>query len=323
MVGSSGRWSSRARALPKRVHRSRPGHHAGGNRHVRRWWSNSFSWLRYQPTARSVAGIVSDSVGAAASGESASSRLRASYPGVVALSGDGGGPGGGILKPGAIPAVAFAAVRGSEYPPGSYRTDRKKGVPLPGFTYAVSGDRCLAPARIGGAWELRSYDQEAASSGPSGCDVRRSWCHPVACAGPAGGEGLLGGLIAECARRNETDRSLTAIRLIGGGYDVQTMPDTKPKRTRRSFTDEFKAGAVRLVLDEGKTVGAAARDLDLTESSLRNWVEHARADRTKGKTGLTTAEREELARLRKENRILQEERDILKKAAAFFAKQSR
>ena len=57
---------------------------------------------------------------------------------------------------------------------------------------------------------------------------------------------------------------------------------------------------------------AAARDLGLTESSLRNWVEQARADRTKGKTGLTTAEREELARLRKENRVLQEERDILK-----------
>lgn len=72
------------------------------------------------------------------------------------------------------------------------------------------------------------------------------------------------------------------------------------------------AGAVRLVLDEGKTIGAVARDLDLTPSSLANWVKHARADRTQGKTGLTTAEREELARLRKENRILQEERDILK-----------
>ncbi len=60
------------------------------------------------------------------------------------------------------------------------------------------------------------------------------------------------------------------------------------------------AGAVRLVLDEGKTIGAGSRDLDLTP-----------------------AEREELARLRKENRILAEERDILKKAAAFFAKQSR
>jgi transposase len=101
------------------------------------------------------------------------------------------------------------------------------------------------------------------------------------------------------------------------------MPDTKPRRTRRGFTDDFKAGAIRLVLDEGQTVAAAARDLGLTESSLRNWVEQARADRTKGKTALTTAEREELARLRKENRVLQEERDILKKAAAFFAKQSR
>ena len=80
---------------------------------------------------------------------------------------------------------------------------------------------------------------------------------------------------------------------------------------------------MRLVLDEGKTVSAAARDLDLTETALREWVKRAQADRSKGRTGLTTAEREELARLRKENRILQEERDILKKATAFFAKQSR
>jgi transposase len=95
------------------------------------------------------------------------------------------------------------------------------------------------------------------------------------------------------------------------------------RRARRRFTEEFRAGAVRLVLDEGKTIGAVARELDLTPSSLGNWVRYAQADRTKGKTGLTTAEREELARLRKENRILTEERDILKKAAAFFAKQSR
>ena len=95
------------------------------------------------------------------------------------------------------------------------------------------------------------------------------------------------------------------------------------RRPRRHFSDEFKAGAVRLVLDEGKTVGAVARELDLTETALRTWVERARADRTGGKTGLTTAEREELARLRKENRILHEEREILKKATAFFAKQSR
>jgi transposase len=95
------------------------------------------------------------------------------------------------------------------------------------------------------------------------------------------------------------------------------------RRARRQFTEEFMAGAVRLVLDEGKTIGAVARELDLTPSSLANWVRYARADRTHGKTGLTAVEREELARLRKENRILAEERDILKKAAAFFAKQSR
>ena len=102
---------------------------------------------------------------------------------------------------------------------------------------------------------------------------------------------------------------------------MSSMSDRKPKRARRSFTEEFKAGAVRLVLDEGKSVGAAARDLDLTESSLRNWVERARADRGRGKPGaLTTGEREELGRLRQEVRELRMERDVLKKATAFFAK---
>jgi transposase len=97
----------------------------------------------------------------------------------------------------------------------------------------------------------------------------------------------------------------------------------KPRRTRRRFDSEFKEQAVRLVLDEGKSVASVARDLDLTETALRDWVKRTHADRTKGRTGLTTAEREELARLRKENRILQEEREILKKAAAFFAKHQR
>jgi transposase len=97
----------------------------------------------------------------------------------------------------------------------------------------------------------------------------------------------------------------------------------KSRRKRRQFDSEFKEQAVRLVLDEGKSVGAVARDLDLTETALREWVKRTQADRTKGRTGLTTAEREELARLRKENRILQEEREILKKAAAFFAKHQR
>jgi len=92
------------------------------------------------------------------------------------------------------------------------------------------------------------------------------------------------------------------------------------RRLRRQFSDEFKEGAVRLVLDEGKTIGAVARELDLTASALSLWVRHAQAERTQGKTGLTKAEREELGRLRKENRELRMERDILKKAAAFFAK---
>jgi transposase len=92
------------------------------------------------------------------------------------------------------------------------------------------------------------------------------------------------------------------------------------RRVRRQFSEEFKEGAVRLVLDEGKTVSAVARELDLTASALSIWVRHERAERTQGKTGLTKEEREELAQLRKENRQLRMERDILKKAAAFFAK---
>jgi transposase len=98
---------------------------------------------------------------------------------------------------------------------------------------------------------------------------------------------------------------------------------TKARRPRRKFDEEFKTQAVRLVLDEGKTVGSVARELDLTETALRDWVARARADRTQGKTGLTTVEREELARLRRENRVLREEREILKKAAAFFANERR
>lgn len=103
---------------------------------------------------------------------------------------------------------------------------------------------------------------------------------------------------------------------------MQNKTDTK--RPRRSFTEEFKAGAVRLVLEEGKTVCQVARDLDLTETAFRKWVERARADKGKGaRPGvITTVEREELAHLRKENRELKMERDILKKAAAFFAKEN-
>src|SRR6266849_4791125 len=91
---------------------------------------------------------------------------------------------------------------------------------------------------------------------------------------------------------------------------------TKPKRKRRSFSDEFKAGAVDLVLSKGKTISEVARNLDLTHSALSKWVEQARADAGKSRRGtLTTAEKEELAQLRKEVRELRMEREILKKAA--------
>ena len=112
------------------------------------------------------------------------------------------------------------------------------------------------------------------------------------------------------------------VDIIRKADTMSRMAKTEGRRTRRKFTDEFKAGVVRLVLDEGKSAGAVARELELTDSAVRAWVAQAQTDRTKGKTGLTTAEREELARLRKENRELKLERDILKKAAAFFAKEN-
>jgi transposase len=104
---------------------------------------------------------------------------------------------------------------------------------------------------------------------------------------------------------------------------MSRMAESRTTRHRRRFTDEFKEQAARLVLDEGKSVSAAARELDLTPSALGNWVKHVQADRTKGRTGLTTTEREELSRLRRQVRVLEEEREILKKAAAFFAKHQR
>lgn len=104
---------------------------------------------------------------------------------------------------------------------------------------------------------------------------------------------------------------------------MSTMAASISRRPRRRFTEEFRQQTVRLVLDEGKSVAAVARELDLVPSALGQWVKQAQADRSKGRTGLTTAEREELVRLRKALRIAEEERDILKKATAYFAKQSR
>lgn len=94
------------------------------------------------------------------------------------------------------------------------------------------------------------------------------------------------------------------------------------RATRRAFTAEFKAEVVALCRTSGKSVGQVCRDLDLGETGVRRWMAQAEVDRG-GRAGLTTDERAELARLRKENRILREERDILKRATAFFARETR
>ena len=96
------------------------------------------------------------------------------------------------------------------------------------------------------------------------------------------------------------------------------------KRKRRAFTDEYKAEVVELIRRSGKSIGAVAKELDLTETAVRAWVHQAEVDAGRGPAGaLTTAEREELAQLRKRIKTLEMEREILKKATAFFAKESK
>lgn len=95
------------------------------------------------------------------------------------------------------------------------------------------------------------------------------------------------------------------------------------KRKRRKFSAEFKAEAVQLVRESGKSVAEVARDLDLTKTSLRHWVTQAETDSGRGRPGeLTTNESEEFRRMRREIKTLRMERDILKKATAFFVKES-
>lgn len=106
--------------------------------------------------------------------------------------------------------------------------------------------------------------------------------------------------------------------------DREKKQQKPPRRRRRKFTPEFREGAVALVLDEGRPISHVAEELDITHSGLSEWVKQAKANRGIGKPGvLTTVEKEELARLRKEVRELRIEREILKKAAAFFAKESK
>ena len=95
------------------------------------------------------------------------------------------------------------------------------------------------------------------------------------------------------------------------------------RRKRRVFTEEQKLGAVEHVRSTGKTVYQAAQDLDLTETALRRWMAEAERKARPAMEGeLSVQEREELRRLRRENQRLQMERDFLKKAAAYFAKES-
>lgn len=89
-------------------------------------------------------------------------------------------------------------------------------------------------------------------------------------------------------------------------------------RPRRFFSPEYKGEVVELIRSTGKTVGQVAKELDLTETAVREWVRRADLDAGRRSDGLTTVEREELRRLRRENRELCEEREILRKAAAVF-----
>ena len=101
------------------------------------------------------------------------------------------------------------------------------------------------------------------------------------------------------------------------------MEKKKQRRKRRAFTPEFKAEAVRLCRVGDRSITQVAADLDLTETALREWVKRADIDAGNGPPeALTTTEREEMARLRRENKRLTMERDILKAAATFFAKES-
>jgi transposase len=102
---------------------------------------------------------------------------------------------------------------------------------------------------------------------------------------------------------------------------METVGKKKPRR-RRSFTPEFKREIVEACGRGDRSAGQVARDFDLTETAVREWVKQADIDAGR-RDGLTTAEREELAQLRRENRQLREDVGILKRATAFFAKETR
>ena len=97
----------------------------------------------------------------------------------------------------------------------------------------------------------------------------------------------------------------------------------KPRRHRRGFTVEFKAEIVELCQRGDRSAGQVSKDFDLTETAVREWVRQAELDAGTRQDGLTSTERQELAELRRENRRLREDVDILKRATAFFAQETR
>jgi transposase len=103
---------------------------------------------------------------------------------------------------------------------------------------------------------------------------------------------------------------------------METMARKRP-RARRSFTPEFKAEIVELCRRGDRSVGQVAKDFDLTETAVRAWIRQADLDVGERTDGLTSDDRAELAALRRENRRLREDVEILKRATAFFAKETR
>jgi transposase len=93
-------------------------------------------------------------------------------------------------------------------------------------------------------------------------------------------------------------------------------------KTAPAYPPEFRAEAVRVVRSGGRTAEELSRDLNCSAQAIRNWVRQADLDEGRRRDGLTSTEREELRRLRAENRTLRMERDLLRKAAAFFARES-
>jgi len=103
---------------------------------------------------------------------------------------------------------------------------------------------------------------------------------------------------------------------------MKSASSSKVRRQRRTFSLEFKAEAVKLCSEPGQSICKVAKSLDLTETVLRAWVKQAAVDAGRGPAGaLSTAERQELSALRRENRQLRIEREILRKATAFFARE--